>query len=312
VIPLGKAGDDSLIRALRPSEDALTLRGRVALTCGAALVGFAANSLLARGALGLDLIDASTFTVLRLASGALLLGVVVYARGGRPMADGSWRGGAALLGYAAAFSFSYVRIGAALGALVLFPTVKLALLAWGAARGEHPARIEWLGAATALAGLVMLTLPGVGRADLPGIGLMASAGLAWAAYTVEGRRMTQPMGATAGNFLRASLLAAPLPVVGVLQGHATAGGVLLAVLSGSIASALGYVLWYSVVPQLSAVQLGLAQLAVPALAGLGAVVLLGEHLTGRFLAAAAAIFLGIWLALSRGGGARHAPVSPPE
>ncbi len=160
-------------------------RGRVVVTCGAALVGFAANSLLARGALGLGLIDASTFTVVRLVSGALLLGIVVAARGGRPLADGSWRGGAALLCYAAAFSFSYVRIGAALGALVLFPTVKLALLAWGAGRGEHPSRIEWLGAATALTGLVVLTLPGVGR---------AVAGLHRPAHAVEHRLRAEALG----------------------------------------------------------------------------------------------------------------------
>ena len=286
------------------------VRGRVFLICGAALAGFAANSLLARSALGRGLIDASSFTIVRLVSGALLLGVVVSARDGRPLANGSWRGGAALLSYAAAFSFSYVRIGAALGALVLFPTVKLALLAWGVACGEHPARIEWVGAVLGLTGLGVLTLPGVGPADLMGIGLMTMAGLAWAVYTLEGRRMARPMEATCGNFARAALLSAPLSIFSLLHGHATAGGVLLAVVSGSLASALAYVLWYSIVSHMSAVQLGLAQLSVPALAGIGAVLFLGEHLGGRLLAAAATIFIGIGLALARPGGRPSKPGTP--
>jgi len=282
------------------------------LACAAALLGFAANSLLARRALGSDLVDAATFTTVRLASGALLLGGIIRARGGAPLSEGSWRGAAALLAYAAAFSFSYVRIGAALGALVLFPTVKLALLAWGAGRGEHPRRLEWLGAVTALTGLVLLTLPGVGTVDARGIGLMILAGLAWAVYTVEGRRMGRPAVATAGNFLRATLLAAPLFWVGLRHGHATAAGLLLAAVSGSIASAVGYALWYSVVPHLSAIHLGLAQVSVPALAGLGAVVLLGETLTGRFLAAAAVIFLGVGLAVPRAVNQRTSPDPPGE
>lgn len=279
----------------------MIMRGRVFVMCGAALIGFAANSILARSALGRDLIDPSTFTAVRLGSGALMLGVLVSARGGRIMADGSWRAGAALFCYAAAFSFSYVRIGAALGALVLFPTVKLALLAWGVWRGEHPAMVEWLGAGLGLAGLAALTLPGVGRADLVGVGLMLTAGLAWALYTVEGRRLVRATDATSGNFLRAVLLSAPLLVAGLLHGHATAGGLFLGVVSGSIASALAYVLWYSIVPHMSAVQLGLAQLSVPALAALGAVALLGEHLSIRLLVAAAVIFLGLGLSLARPG-----------
>jgi drug/metabolite transporter (DMT)-like permease len=274
-------------------------RWRIALACGAAIMGFAANSLLARGALGGGLIDASTYTLVRLSSGALLLGAISLLRRQSLAGHGSWAAGAALAAYAAAFSFSYLRIGAALGALVLFPIVKLSLLLWGARQGQHPAKIEWLGAFIALAGLVGLSLPGAKQPDPLGIALMIVAGIAWAIYTVEGRSRSKPFEATARNFLLAAASAAPLVVFSLFGGHATPRGILLAALSGAFASGLIYWLWYTVVPALTAMQMGMAQLAVPALATFGAVVLLGEILTPRIIIAASAIFTGIGLSLAR-------------
>ena len=283
---------------------------RTLLACGLAIVGFAANSLLARPALGRGLIDPSSYTLVRLASGAAMLAALVLARGGQARAGGSWVGGAALAAYAVTFSFSYVRIGAALGALVLFPTVKITLLAWGARRGESPSRPEWLGAALALAGLVALVLPGVQRGDPLGIGLMVGAGVSWAAYTVEGRSAGNPLEATAGNFARGTLLALPLIALSLSVGHGSATGLLLAAVSGSVASALAYSLWYVAVPGLTAMQLGLAQLSVPVLAGLGAVLLLGEYLSARFLVASAAVLGGIAFAVL--GPWLRSPAAPPE
>lgn len=269
------------------------------MACGLAMIGFAANSLLARQALGAHLVDASSYTFVRLASGALMLAVLARARAESLRGAGGWVGGASLLAYAAAFSFSYVQIGAALGALVLFPTVKIALLTWGRAMGERPAQREWLGAALALAGLVSLMLPGAGRAHLGGVVLMVVAGLAWAVYTAAGKNVRQPLAATGANFARATLMALPLVAWSLGSGHASPLGLALAACSGALASALAYVLWYAAVPGLTAMQMGLAQLAVPALAAIGAVLLLGEQLTTRLLAAAAAILSGVGLALVR-------------
>lgn len=264
-----------------------------------AMVGFAANSLLARGALGGALADPATYTLIRLASGAALLTLWVRAR--RQPLEGTWVGGLTLALYAVAFSYSYVRIGAALGALVLFVTVKLALLAWGYARGERPALVEWLGAGLALAGLVGLTLPGVRRGDGIGVALMLVAAFAWAMYTVDGTRSRSPLAATAGNFLRSVVIAAPL-LFAPSAGQASTSGIVLAVVSGAIASGLAYSLWYRAIPHLTALQLGLAQLAVPAIATLGAVVILGELLTVRLVLAAGAIFAGLGIAVFRPGG----------
>jgi drug/metabolite transporter (DMT)-like permease len=275
------------------------LRSRPWLTGALTVVGFAANSLLARLAIGAAQIDAATYTSVRLASGAAML--IVLGRGLAWRAS-SWTGGLALAAYAAAFSWSYVRIGAALGALVLFPTVKLALLAWGRARGERPSSRDVAGAALALAGLVLLTLPRASRAEPVGVALMVAAGLAWAVYTVAGVRASSPLAATTSSFGRATIVVAPLAIVAAARGHATPGGLALAAVSGAVTSALAYVLWYATVPHLTAMQMGLAQLAVPALAMLGAVAFLGERLTPTMGVSAALIFSGVTIALTRRGG----------
>ena len=259
-------------------------------------MGFAANSLLARLAIGTTQVDAATYTTVRLASGAVML--LLLSRG-LPWGSSTWIGGLALAIYAAAFSWSYVRIGAALGALILFPTVKLALLAWGRSRGEQPRPRDVAGALLALAGLVLLTLPRASRAEPVGVALMMIAGVAWAVYTVAGVRASSPMAATTSNFARATIAVVPLAVFSAASGHATPSGLALAALSGAITSALAYVLWYATVPHLTAMQMGLAQLSVPALAMLGAVLFLGERMTATMTTAAVLIFSGVALALAR-------------
>lgn len=290
----------------RPASSALT----TLLLCAVALTGFAANSLLARGALGAQAIDAASYTLVRLASGAAMLVLLVALAGEstRPAAGvvpprrwAGWMGALALATYAAAFSYAYLRIGAALGALVLFPTVKLALLGEGHVRGERPRAREWVGASLGLAGLVVLTAPGLDRPDLFGVALMVLAGLAWAAYTVAGQRVVDPLVATRDNFFLASVAATPLIVPAFLWGQTTATGTVLAAASGAITSALSYAIWYRVVPRLTGMQLGLAQLSVPVLAGLGAAMVLGEAITGRLLVAAALIATGVIVAVIRGG-----------
>jgi drug/metabolite transporter (DMT)-like permease len=275
-------------------------------SCALAMTGFAANSLLARGALSPPAIDAASYTLVRLASGALTLVLLVLASGqgtsparSSSHAGGRWTGAVALAAYAAAFSYSYLRIGAALGALLLFPTVKLALLLDGHRRGERPAGREWAGAALGLAGLVVLTAPGVSRPDLPGVGLMVVAGLAWAVYTMAGQGVSAPVVATRDNFARATVVALPLLLPAVAWGDASPHGVLLAAVSGAVTSALSYALWYRVVPRLTGMQLGLAQLAVPVLAALGASLVLREAITARLVTAAALIAAGVLVAVWR-------------
>lgn len=273
-----------------------------------ALVCFAGNSLLCRLALAAGHIDAASFTAVRLASGAAVLALL--ARGRPPSsapARARWISAAALFAYAAPFSLSYLRVGAAIGALVLFATVQVTMLTWAVVRGERPSVVGWLGSAIALGGLGVLTIPGKSAPDPLGTVGMVIAGFAWAVYTLRGRTVQgDPVVTTAASFLRS------LPFVALLFGiaaattgfHASPRGVLLAALSGAIASGVGYSVWYAALRHLSATRAAVLQLVVPILAAMGAVAFLGESVSARLAGASVAILGGvaatIWAKSARG------------
>lgn len=280
---------DFAVRTRLRSFDVTRLVGLV----GLALVGFAANSLLCRAALGAHLIDAASFTAIRIAAGALVL--MLLAKGERA---GNWRSAAALFAYAAAFSFAYLRLVTATGALILFATVQATMISVGVARGERPRWLEWLGFAVAIAGLVVLVLPGLQSPDPLGAALMALAGASWGIYSLRGRGATKPLAVTADNFLRAvpmaALLLLAIPFTG---GHVEPRGALLAAGSGAIASGVGYTLWYAALPKLTATRAAIVQLSVPVLAAGAGTLVLHEVVTARLAIATALIVGGIALAL---------------
>ena len=265
-----------------------------------ALVAFAANSVLARVALGPRLADAAGFTLLRLASGASVLWLwqrlqTTSRSGPRAGASRSSVGTAlALFAYAACFSFAYLRIGAGLGALILFGAVQSTMLLWGLGQGERPRPSQWLGLALALGGLLGLSWPGVHTPDRLGMLLMALSGIAWGAYSIAGRASVSPVYDSANNFLRSVLPALLLALFLFPSLQMSGQGALLAVTSGAITSGLGYVAWYAALRELSVTQAAILQLSVPALAALGGVILLDESLSVRLLVAGAAI-LGVSL-----------------
>lgn len=270
----------------------------VALTA-MTLVCFAANSLLCRAALRPRLIDAATFTSIRLVSGAAALALILAMTKRERPAGGSVGSAVALFAYAGAFSLAYVRIGAGVGALLLFGAVQVTMLGWSVARGARPGRLAWFGIAIGLGGLACLALPGASAPDPAGAALMIAAGIAWGAYSIRGGSSRDPLATNADNFLRAVPFTLALSAV-LLRGFAaTRDGVLLAAASGALASGGGYSLWYAVVPALGATRASVVQLAVPVLAGLGATAVLGERLTSRVAISGAAILVGIALALRR-------------
>jgi drug/metabolite transporter (DMT)-like permease len=265
-----------------------------------ALLAFASNSLLTRLALGSHQIDAATFTAIRLVAGAVVLAAIARAKAGswKPLRGRSVAGAVALFAYAAPFSFAYLRIGAAVGALVLFGVVQLTMIGYGVARGERPTAPMWVGLALAAAGLAALTVPSVARPDPLGVVLMAIAGVAWGVYSLVGRTTPDPLAANARSFL----CSAPLAVLLVLAVRGTVmttpRGLALALLSGAVTSGLGYAIWYRALPRLSVTQAAVAQLSVPVIAALGAVVVLREQLGARLVISGACVLTGVGLVLS--------------
>jgi drug/metabolite transporter (DMT)-like permease len=274
---------------------------RTALLTAAALACFAANSLLCRLALAERAIDPAGFTGLRLASGALVLALLALARRGeRPAAGWSWLSAAALFAYAAPFSYAYVSLGAAVGALVLFAVVQATMIGWGVARGERPGWLVWLGLVVALAGLVGLAAPGASAPDPAGLAAMAVAGAGWGVYSLRGRGSgADPVVANAASFARTLPVAAALVASAGLSGRLalSARGAALAVASGALASGLGYALWYAALRGLTVARAAILQLLVPVLAAAGGILLLGETASLRLVAAGGAILGGVALAI---------------
>jgi drug/metabolite transporter (DMT)-like permease len=281
---------------------------RTILLTTAALVGFSANSLLTRAALGAGLIDAPSFTLIRLVTGAVTLAILVRRfitrsaqRTDRPQHDGrgSWIAAVALAGYAVAFTVAYTRIGAAVGALLLFGAVQITMTGTGLVRGERPRRVDWIGVGLAMAGLAVLTLPGATAPNLVGAVLMLAAGACWGVYSLLGRTSRDPLRTTAGNFVRASLLAFVALAAALPAASLSWRGALLATASGSLASGVGYTFWYAALPALAAWRAALLQLLVPILTALLAIVWLGEAISPRLLLATAFVTTGIGLTIHR-------------
>ncbi|WP_374447817.1 DMT family transporter [Stella sp.] len=273
-------------------------RFRVIALTALAILAFAGNSLLTRPALAGGEIGPALFMGLRLASGAVMLALLCLRR---PAAILPRRadlpGVAALFAYAAAFTFAYLELGAATGALILFALVQLGLAGLASAAGRPPGRRETAGLLVAFAGLVWLLAPGATQPPLLPALLMAAAGIAWAVYTLVGRGAADPLGRTARNFVGAALLGL-LVVFAVPEPAPTVTGVALALASGMVTSALGYAVWYAVLPRLSVATAGAAQLLVPVVAAAGAALWLGEVLSPRLVAAAMVVLGGIWITIA--------------
>jgi drug/metabolite transporter (DMT)-like permease len=264
-----------------------------------AMMAFAANSLLCRLALKNTLIDAGTFSAIRLVSGALVLWLIVGYKHGVRWPKGSWWSALALFAYAAGFSYAYVALPAATGALVLFSAVQLTMIGYGLYAGERFRAVQWLGFFMAFAGLVALLSPSLEAPPLRSSVLMVGAGMAWGVYSLRGKRLGPPTLATAGNFLRSVPFALVLVLMMREQIAFELGGVLLAVASGVVASGLGYAIWYAALPHIKASSAATVQLSVPVLATLGGVALLGEPITLRIVICSVAILSGIAIVIRK-------------
>ncbi|WGY45777.1 MULTISPECIES: DMT family transporter [unclassified Vibrio] len=271
----------------------------VSLVTTITMLAFAANSILCRLALQDGAIDAGSFTALRLVSGGvtlIALHALVVPKSRRVY---QWRfslkAGLALFGYALCFSIAYLQLSAGTGALLLFGTVQLALLIAHCWQGNAVNRLEWLGLAISVAGFIYLMLPSAQQPDLWSAALMILSGLCWAGFTLLGRQSDNPTSAIAQGFWCASLLCVLLAPWLINLNALTTTGILLALASGCIASAAGYILWYQVVRRLTILQASVAQLSVPAIALIAGSVLLDETLTWRLTMISLLILGGIGL-----------------
>lgn len=270
---------------------------RLVVLTSLAMVAFASNSLLCRAALRDTAIDASTFTAVRLISGALMLWLIVRMRHGAAGSTGNWLSALALFLYAAGFSLAYLTLPAGMGALLLVGAVQVTMIGHGLWSGERLGALQSTGLLLAFAGLIGLLLPGLSAPPLLGSVLMLGAGVAWGVYSLRGKGAGDPVKVTAGNFLRSVPFALLLTLLMWERMTPDLAGLGYAIASGAFASGLGYVIWYAVLPSLKSTTAATVQLSFPVIAALGGVALLGEPITLRLVLASAAILIGIALVI---------------
>lgn len=282
-----------------PSGGAASGLKTLALTA-LAMSAFAANSIFCRIGLGTGGIDAASYTTLRLVSGAIVLALIGLVAGGRPQErrSGSWLSAGMLFLYAIAFSFAYLSLSIGSGALILFGAVQATMILAGLRSGERPHPVEWVGLALALLGLVYLVSPGITAPSPIGSIIMAVAGIAWGVYSLRGRAESDPLAGTTVNFIRSTPMALVVSLIALGSLHITARGALFAVLSGGVASGLGYVIWYAALRNLTSTRAAMVQLSVPVLAAVGGVLFLSEAVSVRLVISSVTILGGIAFALT--------------
>lgn len=260
-----------------------------------ALLAFASNSVLCRLALGENTIDAANFTTIRLLSGIVVLAIILKATstGEAASSTGSWKASFMLFLYAITFSFAYISLETGTGALILFGSVQITMILASLYFGNKLHIFEWLGVFIAFSGFVYLVMPGLDAPSLQGGVLMTVAGIAWGFYTLEGKGSESPLSDTAYNFFRTLPLVAILVVVTSQYADLSQEGIVLAVLSGGIASGVGYTIWYMALKGLSGTQAAVVQLLVPVIAAIGGVLFANEAFSLRLTLSALMIIGGI-------------------
>jgi drug/metabolite transporter (DMT)-like permease len=269
------------------------------LYTGLALIAFAANSVLCRLALGEQAIDWSGFTIVRLLSGVIVLLIIlkIFSRGKKSASSGSWPAAFMLFLYAGAFSFAYITLDTGTGALILFGAVQLTMIIFALVKGERLGFISWSGVLLAFAGFVYLVLPGVSTPSVVGFLLMTIAGIAWGFYTLMGKGSENPLADTTFNFTRTIPFVIILAIFTISYLELSVKGIILAVLSGAIASGIGYTIWYTALRGLSSTQAAVVQLLVPVIAAIGGVVFISEAITLHLIISSILILGGVTLVL---------------
>jgi drug/metabolite transporter (DMT)-like permease len=282
---------------------------KTTLLSALALIAFAGNSVLCRLALSNGSIDPASFTGIRLASGAIVLLLLVWGIGllkarhaaaqqsVKKRANLSWMAALMLFAYAVLFSFAYTTLATGVGALILFGSVQISMVCISLVQGNRLKLFEWLGLLIACAGLVYLVLPELSEPSIMGFIMMAMAGMAWSMYTILGQGSQNPLNDTSSNFIRSLPLAIILLLIYAGQLSATPSAWLLAISSGAITSGLGYAIWYAALRDLTTSQAGVMQLLVPVIAALGGVVFANELLSKRLIISSMLTLGGILIVL---------------
>jgi len=266
-----------------------------------ALFAFAANSVLCRLALDAEQVNPADFTSIRLLCAALVLALIIIIKDKSVLGNinqyGSYSGASFLFVYAAGFSYAYITLSTATGALILFASVQFTMLFRGWLVGNKMGYQEYIGILLSLLGFIYFVFPELEKPSFVGCLLMILAGIAWGMYSLIGAKSTNPLYDTASNFIRLT----PIAIIGLIVMYFSFGidislkGLLYTFGSGALASGIGYTIWYQVLPKLKPSIAAVCQLSVPIWAALGGILLVNEPIDLHVAVSASVILGGILL-----------------
>ncbi|MDC7243351.1 MAG: DMT family transporter [Sphaerochaetaceae bacterium] len=264
------------------------------------LVFFALNSLLVKAALLNNYADPYTFTFLRIFFGALALLFLIYFKNRKIQISlkNNYISSVMLFLYTIFFSYAYISLDAGVGALILFAFVQLTIILYSLVKKEKLSTLKLIGILISFLGLVYLLYPNDNFAISSfHFFLMSLSGIAWGVYTILGKKSENPILNTSDNFIKASLIALLCFFIFLPKTSISLEGIALAFISGAITSALGYALWYKILPQLQTIISGVIQLLVPPIAIFLGVIFLDELLSTKLIISTIIILLGIMLCI---------------
>ena len=263
------------------------------------LLFLASNSIFCKLAIVNNYIDAYSFTLLRLLFGAITLVLIYFYKTKKIYFSKkiNWLSSFMLFSYAICFSYSFINIDAGIGTLLLFTVVQIVMVLFSLFQKEKITVQKFFGVILALFGLAYLLYPKDSfEISLFHAFLMIIAGVSWAIYTILGKKSSDSLYNTMDNFVKSLIFIVVFYILFLPENmFITNKGLLLAFISGSITSAIGYVLWYQVLPKMQFITAGIIQLFVPIISIVISIIFLKESLSMTLFLSVTMIFIGILL-----------------
>ena len=265
------------------------------------LLFLASNSIFCKLALVNNYIDAYSFTILRLLFGAITLVLIYFYKTKKIYFSKkiNWLSSFMLFSYAICFSYSFINIDAGMGTLLLFTVVQIVMVLFSLFQKEKITVQKFFGVILALFGLAYLLYPKDSfEISLFHAFLMIIAGISWAIYTILGKKSSDSLYNTMDNFVKSLIFIVIFYIIFSPENmFITNKGLFLAFVSGSVTSAIGYVLWYEVIPKMQFITAGIIQLFVPIISIVISIIFLNESLSMTLFLSVTMIFIGIILTI---------------
>ena len=268
------------------------------------LLFFASNSILARMAIFTQNIDAFSFTFLRIISAMVILLFIYFYKNKKIKIDfrNNYISGFMFFLYAICFSYSYINMAAGIGTLILFAVVQLTMIIIALFLNEKLTLKKFIGITIAFGGLVYLLYP---KDDFTisyfHAFLMFLSAIGWAIFSVLGKKSNNATLNATDSFVKAFIFTIFFAIFYLYFFENSLKidfpTFIMAITSGSITTAFGVFIWYSILPNIEIMTASIIQLIVPIIAIILSIVFLNETFTFELFISTIIILLGIFIAL---------------